>query len=170
MFFIRQANPEDSIDIANIHFQSWHATYSDLLPASYVANQNVLFEKKKMWQEVIAHPNVIVWIAFDTNLYPVGFIGYFTKGNCYEITTLYVLHEYQSLGVGTKLMNVSLQTILTSRINASFYLWVLATNTAAIHFYKKFGFVCNGERSQEHYKSIQIIDIKMVKNVDALTI
>lgn len=168
MFFIRKANLEDFKDIASIHFKSWHAAYLNLLPKSYVESQNNLFEKIKMWQEVIAHPHVIVWVAYDANHNNLGFIGYFNNNKCYEITTLYVLPEYQGLGVGTKLMTTSLQAILESNINTSFYLWVLKANINAIHFYEKFGFVYTGENNEEDYKGMQIIDVKMVKNADAL--
>lgn len=165
MFFIRKANPEDYADIANIHFKSWHAAYLDLLPASYINDKNNLCNKTKMWQELINHPDVIIWIAYDANHKSLGFIGYFTKNNSYEITTLYVLSEYHGRGIGTELMKRSLQAILSFNINANFYLWVLEDNAPAIHFYKKFGFVCNGEKSEEDYKDTQIVDIKMIKKM-----
>ena len=47
----------------------------------------------------------------------------------------------------------------------NFCLWVLEDNAPAIHFYKKFGFVCNGEKSEEDYKDTQIVDIKMIKKM-----
>ena len=168
MFFIRKANPEDYADIANIHFKSWHAAYLDLLPASYINDKNNLCNKTKMWQELMAHPDVIVWIAYDAHHHNLGFIGYFINNKNYEITTLYVLPDYQGLGIGTQLMTASLQALLESHIHAHFYLWVLENNVAAIDFYQKFGFVANGEKNEECYKSTQIIDIKMVRKLDDL--
>ena len=170
MFFIRKANPEDYADIATIHFKSWHAAYLGLLPASYINinDKNTLCKKKKMWQGLMAHPDVIVWVAYDAHHNNLGFIGYFTNHKDYEITTLYVLPDYQGLGIGTQLMTASLQALLESHINAHFSLWVLEANVAAIDFYQKFGFVGNGEKSEECYKSMQIIDIKMVRKLDDL--
>lgn len=167
MFFIRKANPEDYADIATIHFKSWHAAYLGLLPASYINinDKNTLCKKKKMWQGLMAHPDVIVWVAYDAHHNNLGFIGYFTNHKDYEITTLYVLPDYQGLGIGTQLMTASLQALLESHINAHFSLWVLEANVAAIDFYQKFGFVANGEKSEECYKSTQIIDIKMVRKL-----
>ncbi|MGP4971560.1 GNAT family N-acetyltransferase [Psychrobacter aquimaris] len=125
MFFIRKANPEDYADIATIHFKSWHAAYLGLLPASYINDKNTLCKKKKMWQGLMAHPDVSVWIAYDAHHNNLGFIGYFTNHKDYEITTLYVLPDYQGLGIGTQLMTASLQALLESHINAHFSLWVL---------------------------------------------
>ncbi|WP_333614627.1 GNAT family N-acetyltransferase [Psychrobacter sp.] len=168
MFFIRKAQSEDFADIANIHFESWHDAYLGLLPEFYINNKNDLSEKTKMWQELINHPDVIIWIAYDANRKSVGFIGYFAKNNSYEITTLYVLSEYHGRGIGTKLMKTSLQAILSFNINANFYLWVLEDNSPAIHFYKKFDFVYNDEKSEEYYKDNQIVDIKMVRKINDL--
>ena len=168
MFFIRKAQSEDFTDIAKIHFKSWHDAYLSLLPELYINNKNNLSEKTKMWQELINHPDVIIWIAYDANHKSVGFIGYFAKNNSYEITTLYVLSEYHGRGIGTKLMKTSLQAILGFNINANFCLWVLEDNAPAIHFYKKFGFVCNGEKSEEYYKDMQIVDIKMIRKISDL--
>lgn len=165
MFCIRKAHSKDFADIAHIHCKSWHDAYLNLLPKSYINNKNNLSEKTKMWQELINHPDVIIWIAYDANHESLGFIGYFTKNNSYEITTLYVLSEYHGRGIGTELMKRSLQAILSFNINANFYLWVLEDNAPAIHFYKKFGFVCNGEKSEEDYKDTQIVDIKMIKKM-----
>ena len=49
--------------------------------------------------------------------------------------------------------------------NPNVSLWVLETNVSAIHFYKKHGFIANGESSTEVYKNNKIVDIKMVKSV-----
>lgn len=163
MFFIRKANLEDFADIASIHFKSWHAAYLNLLPESYLNNENKLLEKTKMWQELIAHPDVIVWIAYDTSNNSLGFIGYFANSDIYEITTLYVLPDYHGLGIGTKLMNTSLQDLLNANINAHFCLWVLETNVAAIDFYKKLGFIFSGENSEECYEGTKIVDIEMIR-------
>ena len=163
MYFVRRGSLEDFTDIANIHFESWGATYLGLLPESYINSKNNLFEKIKMWQELMVHPDVFVWVAYDTNHKNLGFIGYFKNNDNYEITTLYVLPKYQWLGIGTKLMKTSLQDILDSHINPQFCLWVLESNVAAIDFYKKFGFVYTGDSSEECYEGTKITDIKMVR-------
>lgn len=122
-----------------------------------------------MWQELIVHPDVLVWVAYDTNHKNLGFIGYFKNNDNYEITTLYVLPDYHGTGIGTELIKTSLQNILDYNINAQFCLWVLESNVAAIDFYKKFDFVLTGYNSKECYEGSQIIDIKMVRETNYLT-
>ena len=167
MFSIRQASQEDFSDIANIHFISWNAAYLKLLPESYISKENNLFEKVEMWEKIIAHPDVTVLVAYESSNddydkhNSVGFIGYFSKGSEYEITTLYVLPEYHSLGIGTQLMDTAWADILNVTHNASLYLWVLKDNLSAIHFYKKQGFAASTEISETLYEDTKIVDIKM---------
>ncbi len=40
MFFTRKANLDDVSDIAHIQFESWNATYSNLLPQTYRDKEN----------------------------------------------------------------------------------------------------------------------------------
>lgn len=168
MFSIRKANQADFSDIANIHFISWNAAYLNILPKSYINEENNLSEKVEMWERVIAHPGVTVLVAYDgshDNKHKiVGFIGYFNKGSEYEITTLYVLPDYQCLGIGTQLMNAVLKTIWNTDYSPSLYLWVLKDNVSAINFYKKHGFIHSGESSKTLYNDTEIVDIKMIKN------
>ncbi|MGP9773509.1 GNAT family N-acetyltransferase [Psychrobacter sp. AOP1-A1-57] len=69
-----------------------------------------------MWQELIAHPDVIVWIAYDAHHHNLGFISYFINNKNYEITTLYVLPDYQGLGIGTHIND----SIITSFLRISY--------------------------------------------------
>ena len=53
MFFIRKADQNDASDIAHIHFESWNATYSNLLPETYREKENNLSQKIEMWGESV---------------------------------------------------------------------------------------------------------------------
>lgn len=165
MFFTRKANQSDVSDIAHIHFESWNATYSNLLPETYRDKENNLSQKIKMWQKVLAITNVNTWIAYDAEDTTVGFISYFKKYEECEITTLYLLPQYQHLGIGTKLMNLALNDASPCNSCASLSLWVLKTNLSAISFYEKFGFESDGQCNEELCEDIKIIDIRMVKSL-----
>ena len=167
MFFIRKATQKDFSDIAKVHVHSWHDTYLDLLPISYIDEMTNLAKKTAMWEQILRQPKVEVWIAQDGDTI-VGFIGYHAQDERYEITTLYILPTYQYQGMGSALMKVSLQDITAANAAARFHLWVLDTNINAINFYKKHGFEQSAERHEEMYENTKIIDIKMIKNTDPL--
>lgn len=163
MFFIRKANQSDVSDIAHIHFESWNATYSNLLPETYRDKENNLFQKMEMWEKLLPRSDVNTWIAYDAEDTTVGFISYFKKDQECEITTLYLLPQYQNLGIGTQLMNAVLIDASQCNSCSSLSLWVLKPNLSAISFYKKFGFESDGQCDEELYEDAKIIDIKMVK-------
>ena len=168
MFSIRKAEQKDYSDIAKVHVHSWHDTYLDLLPISYINEMNNLAKKTAMWEQILRQPEVEVWVAQDGDTI-VGFIGYYSQNKRYEITTLYILPTYQHQGMGSTLMKASLQDIIAANAEARFHLWVLETNTNAINFYKKHGFEQSAERHEEMYKNTKIVDIKMIKNTNPLT-
>ncbi|MGM8900327.1 GNAT family N-acetyltransferase, partial [Psychrobacter sp. 1Y4] len=99
----------------------------------------------------------------------VGFIGYYTQNERYEITTLYILPTYQHQDIGSSLMKASLQDITATNAAARFHLWVLEANTKAINFYEKHGFEQSAEHHEEIYEKTKIIDIKMIRNTNPLT-
>lgn len=165
MFFTRKANQSDVSDIAHIHFESWNATYSNLLPEMYRDKQNNLSQKMQMWEKVLPSSGVNTWIAYDTEDNALGFISYFKKSHECEITTLYLLPQYQNLGIGTKLMNAALIDASQCNSCSSLSLWVLKTNLSAISFYEKFGFQSDGQCDEELYEDTKITDIRMVKSL-----
>ena len=87
MFFTRKANLNDVSDIAHIHFESWNATYSNLLPQMYRDKENNLSQKMEMWGKVLPSSGVNTWIAYDAKNTTVGFISYFKKDHECAITT-----------------------------------------------------------------------------------
>ena len=162
-FNIVKAAQKDAADIAQIHVTSWQVTYADLLPKDDVSQDNSLAQKQQMWPSIIDHPSVDVWLAKNAQGLSVGFISICITKTGYDITTLYVLPEYQGLGVGTLLMQTALAHIKQIDRQAPVYLWVLKTNMAAIGFYQTVGFICTDETVEETHGAAQIIDIKMVK-------
>ncbi len=58
MFFIRKANQNDVLDIAHIHFESWNATYANLLPKAYRDKENNLSQKMNMWKKILPSSGV----------------------------------------------------------------------------------------------------------------
>ena len=76
----------------------------------------------------------------------IGFVGYGDRGaeapDTGEIFALYVLSEYYGKGVAQQLMRAGLDRL---KDYPRVCLWVLKENKRAIRFYRKFGFVPDGE-------------------------
>ena len=165
MFSTRKANLNDVPDIAHIHFESWNATYSNLLPETYRDKENNLSQKMEMWGKILPSSGMNTWIAYDAENTTVGFISYFKKNHECEITTLYLLPQYQNLGIGTKLMDSALIDASQCNSCSSLSLWVLKTNLSAISFYEEFVFESDGQCDEELYENTKITDIRMVKSL-----
>lgn len=117
------------------------------------------------WEKVLPSSGVNTWIAYDAENTAVGFISYFKKDQECEITTLYLLPQYQNLGIGTKLMDSALIDASQCNSCSILSLWVLKTNLSAISFYEKFGFKSDGQCDEELYEDAKITDIRMVKSL-----
>jgi ribosomal protein S18 acetylase RimI-like enzyme len=75
-----------------------------------------------------------------------------------EIMAIYILKEYQGLGIGKKLMEVCYKEISKySKLS----LWVLGCNKKSVGFYERQGFIADGKTKMLHGKEV----IRMIKNL-----
>ncbi|MBQ3254051.1 MAG: GNAT family N-acetyltransferase [Acholeplasmatales bacterium] len=137
-FIIRQANQDDIIAKALVHYQSWTETYKGLMPQEFLDSRTI--EKC----ESSAAKHIDTTLVAEINGKVVGFACYkkdSRKANppSSEIVALYVLKDYQALGIGTALMNSCLEIL-----EGSVILYVLANNENAINFYKSKNFKFTG--------------------------
>ncbi len=79
----------------------------------------------------------------DTLVYDDGVVKGIIRISSSEVEKLYVEPQFQSGGIGAKLLDYAV-----SRHNVSF-LWALEYNTRAIAFYRSHGFQLNGEKMLE---------------------
>lgn len=166
---IDDASLQDAADIAVIHYQSWRHAYQNLLPQAYIGANNNLQQKSAMWQEILPNPKVTTLIAKDEAQRSLGFISYCQTKAGVEITTIYVLPDIQSSGVGSALIAAALDRITqtkqeshpASKPPVKVALWVLQSNQSAINFYLKRGFRSTGEQEIEVFEDSEIVDIEM---------
>lgn len=73
-----------------------------------------------------------------------------------EIMAVYILKDYQGLGIGKRLMDACYKELSNfSKLS----LWVLRSNNKAVAFYKKQGFNADGKSKLLHGKEV----IRMIK-------
>ncbi len=143
---IKNAVPEDAPDIAKIHVDCWKSTYAGIVPDEKL--NGLSYEKSGLkWKEYfegIKHPSGGIIMALLKGV-PVGFCAggiirktsKRTSGYEGEIKAIYILKEYQRVGIGKKLIKKYGEIFQKNKI-FSYIIWVLKENDSR-HFYKKMG-------------------------------
>lgn len=151
---IRQAYPKDAEGIAFVKYHTWLTTYRGLIPdyvldnLSLTANNQKWFKRLQENQNNESDFNVLVAEIINKcderqeskNIVGMTFGGpqrssdYSYEG---EIYAIYVLKEYQQLGIGTKLF-LKMNEILRNQNMNSLLVWVVKGNPSTA-FYQKMG-------------------------------
>lgn len=139
-FIIRKAKLEDAKDIAYVNTYTWLTTYKGLMP------DELLEERVKTIDDRV--PKIINAIKTKDNFYValvdnkvVGIMSYGKSRNqeymdAGEIKSIYILKDYQGLGLGKSLFMTGIKELLNMGFN-SMILNVLEGN-GAILFYQKY--------------------------------
>lgn len=154
-FTIRKANENDIRPKAIVHYQSWTETYTGLMPQQFLNSRTI--EKC----ESSAARHIESTLVAETNGQVVGFACYKkdsrkTNPPSSEIVALYVLKDYQDLGIGTALMNSCLEIL-----EGSVILYVLANNENAINYYKSKNFKFTGNKLEKEVLGGINIELEM---------
>jgi len=134
---IRKATNNDIESIANVHYKSWMESFLGLIPYEYLKQRNV----NQSINSLSKYIDSTYVATIEKNI--VGFSIYRKEARDFvsvedasEIQGLYVLEEYQNLGIGSKLLDASINEIKPKKV----VLYVLYNNEHAIEFYIKKGF------------------------------
>nr|WP_174616522.1 GNAT family N-acetyltransferase [Virgibacillus ihumii] len=137
---IRTATVNDAAQIAKVHVDSWRTTYKGIVPDSFLDGMSYE-ERTKRWQKNSVGQNVFVAETNDGEI--VGFAnggrerqGKF-EGYEGELYAIYILQEYQGKGLGKRLIEAVVDSLLKAGFN-SMLIWVLKDNPAT-YFYKSIG-------------------------------
>ncbi len=157
---VRTATLEDSASIARVHVESWRSTYVGIVPDDYLAGLSYR-NRESMWEEILTtdRPGTSCFVAEAEGGDVVGFAnaGPERKGDrTYrgELYAIYILEEYQRMGLGRRLFSSAMRRLLADRFN-SMLLWVLEENRPAIRFYESLG----GERVGRKTVTIGGVDL-----------
>jgi len=148
MISIRKARPSDASAIAAVHVATWRSTYAGVLPDAYLADMSVpriaagyqhgLYERRdgEAVFVAVARP--------ESGQGPSRIVGFASGGRSRrggvaegEISTLYVLDDWQEHGLGRRLMRATAAHLLAIGCG-SVMLWVLSQNPSR-WFYQRLG-------------------------------
>lgn len=158
---IREANLADAPAIAKVHVGAWQTTYSNLMPAKFLAELSYE-ERETKWVKILSNiaQDNFTYIAEDEIGQIVGFANgglERTGDRLYqgELYAIYILEKYQRQGLGHSLISTVATRLLQSDIS-SMLVWVLADNPA-VHFYQSLG------GQQVNQKQIEIGTVQLIE-------
>lgn len=140
MILIRDMVEKDYERKGYIHFRSWLETYDGLMDSEYLEKHTlercIKIAKKYPENTLVAEYNKEI----------VGFAAY-NKSSDFEdirgeVYALYVLKDYQKLGIGKALMNECIKRLASFEYVC---VWVLHNNMQAIKWYENYGFTKDGK-------------------------
>lgn len=105
---IRQAKLDDATGIAKVHVDSWRTTYKGIIPDDFL--KNLTYEQRtELWRSNILKEENYVIVAENNNGQIVGFADAWKRetnivDNSGDLTSIYLLEEYQGKGIGKKLL------------------------------------------------------------------
>jgi len=137
---VRRAETRDAGAITAVHDAAWRYAYDGMIPAKEL--QNIIARRgPHWWQRAIGHGTAILVIEVAGTICGYATFGpnrmrkLVQKGEVYEI---YLLPEYQGVGLGTRLF-LAARGELARLGFESVVVWALADNEQACQFYTNAG-------------------------------
>ena len=146
---IRRAIISDAPGIAKVHVDSWRTTYKGIIPQSFL--DGLSYEQRtKLWENNISDKSSMIFVAENEG----EIIGFVTgdkrntneEAGASDLTSIYLLEEWQGKRVGKKLLNQIMNVFLEQGYQ-KIYVEVLAENKTR-QFYQYYG--------AEYVKTIQL--------------
>ncbi|MBE0700875.1 MAG: GNAT family N-acetyltransferase [Acholeplasmataceae bacterium] len=140
MLVIRDMEEKDYERKGYIHYQTWIETYVGLMDQEYLDKHTL----DRCIQIAKKYPENTIVAEYNHEI--VGFAAYNkssdNEDNIGEVYAIYVLKNFQKLGIGKALMDECI-----CRLNNYEYIaiWVLFSNVKSIAWYIKYGFEEDGK-------------------------
>ncbi len=145
----RPAEVADAFGISAIHDASWRQAYTGLIPHKSLDTM-IRRRDPKWWARAIRNSTRVLVMETDNHIVGYATIGpnrvsaLSQEGEVYE---LYLLPEYQGVGIGKKLFIAAREQLLRTGFKGC-VVWVLEENHPAMQFYKNAGGVDIAEGSE----------------------
>ncbi|RKL64746.1 GNAT family N-acetyltransferase [Salipaludibacillus neizhouensis] len=142
MFNIRISTLEDMPSIAKVHVESWRTTYKGIVDSQFIENLTYEWSEKRHLN-VLSNKDMFIYVVEDKQGNIIGFTSggpERTNDPLYdgELHAIYLLDEYQGLGLGRKLFTAVTRRLREDGFNSLIVL-VLENNISAREFYKSLG-------------------------------
>ncbi|MCV0394559.1 MAG: GNAT family N-acetyltransferase [Rhizobiaceae bacterium] len=156
---IRKASPDDAEAVAKVHLEAWRGAYQGIIP--HRALNRMLSRRGGAWWAgaIRRAANVMVIDAGGT------IAGYATLGRNRarelsqqgEIYELYLLPEWQGIGLGRRLFTAARRTLSGAGLKG-LVVWALEDNQNALSFYA-------GAGGRDIAEGVEVFDQKALRKV-----
>jgi ribosomal protein S18 acetylase RimI-like enzyme len=138
---IKQAKLSDAKGIAKVHVDCWRTTYKNIIPNDFLDKLSY-DQRTELWIRNISNDENYVLVAENNEGHIVGFADGGKRetnkvDNSGDLTSIYVLQEFQGMGIGKKLVQ-QLFSKFDQLGYKSIFVEVLKDNQSRF-FYEEFG-------------------------------
>ena len=155
MTLVRPGRADDAAGIARVHVETWRAAYAGMLPDTYLVGLSAT-RRAAHWASVLSGGGAEKVLVAEADDRIVGFVSCGPARRCAalktrktdgEVYTLYVLHDYQGMGLGRELLGAGFDRLIDGGFKAG-VVWVLQPNPSRF-FYEAMGGAAIGERVEK---------------------
>lgn len=162
---IRQAASQDAGLVSRIIAASWRGAYQDLIDPSALARlpEDYWLPSMRSWLD----SGRMYGLIAEEDGCPVGCMIY-GRGrdeafaDWGEIVSLYMIPSAMDQGIGSALLTKALDDLREDGFTRV-YLWMIAGNHRAEHFYQRHGFYCTGEVLDYRIGGGSVKDIRLIR-------
>jgi GNAT superfamily N-acetyltransferase len=157
---IRPVEESDADSLGRVHATCWHETYDQLLSEAALAELRPQ-RLAAMWRRFTSQGPEYRQVAALVDGEIVGFAGSgpardADKPASKELYFMYLLDAYHGTGIGQQLFDAVVDP-------GPSYLWVAAVNPRAHSFYKRNGYVADGNEQVQEVLGEQLHEVRMVR-------
>ena len=144
---IRKAIPTDAPGIAKVHVDAWRSSYAGVVPEETLSGLSYS-ERETLWDDILTslETDRRCFVAETRDAQDTKIVGFASAGQeCDdhegyegEIYAIYLLEDYQRIGLGRHLIQSAAKRLLDDGIK-SILLWVFEENHRARRFYESPG-------------------------------
>ncbi len=152
---LRPAARGDAAAIGRVYVETWRTTYAGVLPDKVLIGMSAERQAQSWSRQIVARELVRVAAASSAGVVGFGSAGPVRGGDAGqgEIYTLYVLPDFQGVGIGRRLLAELFEGLRAGGYSSAL-LWVLAANPSRF-FYEAVG----GQRSAERVERLWGTDL-----------
>lgn len=126
--------------VKNILITTWKDAYKFIPEEDILQHYEKFYSSKEM--EKLFCNEYVEGIIAEANSNPAGWMKLyeFVEGNRFYISSLYILPQYQGIGLGKKLLSKAFDTAKKKNYD-NIWLGVMKQNSKALEWYKNQGFI-----------------------------